>query len=158
MLAATLPALDTDSVVERYPAVIRRIGRDKRISTREARRRFVEMIKFLDICALAEQTVSPPPRVDDAWHAFLVFTRNYAAYCEDRFGFLIHHDPTDSSDALAYERAYTAARERFGTLDRRVWPRPRAGGGGGGASGGGWFGDLFGCTGGGCGGGGCGGG
>jgi len=157
--ALTLPDLDTETAVERYAAVIRRIARDKRIPTGRARKRFVEMLKFLDVCALAEQTVSPPPRVDDAWHAFLVFTRDYAAYCEDRFGFFIHHNPTESSDTLAYRRAYTQTGERFGALDRRVWPRPRAGGGGGGSpSSGGWFGDFLGCGGGGCGGGGCGGG
>ncbi len=147
---STLDALDPAVAVERYAPVISRIARAKRIRRRSAEQRFVEMLKFLDVCAQAGATVSPPPRVDDAWHAFILFTREYAAYCEERFGRFIHHDPMESSDAEAYELAYAEAQARFGDLDRRVWPRPHCGV----SSGGGWFG----CGGGGCGGGGCGGG
>lgn len=152
--------LDLDAVAERHGAVIRRLARDKRIGRRSAQRRFVEMLKFLDVCAASEETVSPPPRIDDAWHAFVLFTRDYAAYCEDRFGFFVHHEPMESSDPVAYERAYEGARSRFGELDRRLWPRPRSGGrpGGGGRRWPDWIdGDGGDGGGGGCGGG-CGGG
>lgn len=162
--AADLPALDPQAVTERHEAVIRRIARHRKVSKRGAHRRFVEMLKFLDVCATSEETVSPPPRVDHAWHEFILFTRDYAAYCEERFGFFIHHDPAESADVDAYQRAYFDATLRFGELDGRIWPRPRAGStrggsgpawfGGGGGDGGG----FFSCGGGGCGGGGCGGG
>jgi len=169
MTAATeLPPLDTEATAERYAAVILRIASDMRVSRQGAHRRFVELLKFLDVCALSSQTVSPPPRVDHAWHEFIVFTRDYAEYCEERFGAFLHHDPTEAKDHEAYERAYDEATLRFGQLDRRIWPRPRAGSGGrggggsfgiGGGDGGGWFGGVFGGDGGGgCGGGGCGGG
>jgi hypothetical protein len=146
-------ALDLERTAQQYGHVIRRIARDERIRTRTAERRFVEMLKFLDVCAGAEKTVSPPTRVDGAWHCFILFTRDYAAYCQERFGRFIHHEPTESEDPLAYERAYDEATERFGELDRRIWRRPNHS----------WvpgFGGCFGVggCGGGCGGGGCGGG
>jgi len=159
-----LEPLDLDAAAERYAVVIRRVASDNRIRKRSARRRFMEMLKFLDVCAQATQTVSPPPRVDDGWHAFILFTRDYAAYCEDRFGRFIHHDPMESQDTVAYERAYSAAMDLFGELDRRIWPQPgrmpvRRGRGFRGVGGGGWFdGGFLGCgsgCGGGCGGGGC---
>jgi len=154
--------LDPDRATQRYAHVIRRIARDERIRKRTAERRFVEMLKFLDVCAATEETVAPPPRVDDAWHCFILFTRDYATYCRERFGRFIHHEPMESPDRGAYKRAYEDATLRFGELDRRIWRRPGESyswmpwfgacfGGGGGAGGGG-------CGGGGCGGGGCGGG
>jgi hypothetical protein len=151
-----LEPLDPKHAAQRYAHVVRRIARDERIRMRTAERRFVEMLKFLDVCAAARTTVSPPARVDGAWHCFMLFTRDYAAYCQNRFGRFIHHDPMDSGGSLGYKRAYDEATERFGTLDRRIWPRPHESlipwigtcfGGGGNA----------GCSG-GCGGGGCGGG
>jgi hypothetical protein len=154
--APELLALDPERAPRRYAQVIRRIARDERIRTRTAERRFVEMLKFLDVCAHAERTVAPPARVDGAWHCFILFTRDYAEYCQKRFGRFIHHEPMESRDTHSYKRAYDEATERFGTLDRRIWPRPRdtwvpwlgACFAGGDNSGGG----------GGCGGGGCGGG
>lgn len=152
-LAAAPDALDVHSVTERYAHVIRRIASDERIRERTAHRRFVEMLKFLDVCAEAKEAVSPPARVDGAWHCFILFTRDYAEYCQSRFSRFIHHEPMESRDAEAYKRAYEEATARFGELDRRIWPRrdnawtP-------------WFGACFGGSdgGGGCGGGGCGGG
>jgi hypothetical protein len=146
--------LDPSRTAQRYAHVVRRIARDERISKRTATRRFVEMLKFLDVCAQAKRTVSPPARVDGAWHCFILFTRDYAAYCQSRFGRFIHHDPMESVDTHAYKRAYDEATERYGKLDRRIWPRPRNAGIP-------WIGACF--TGGdggggGCGGGGCGGG
>jgi hypothetical protein len=150
--AAVLDPLDPDSATERYAHVIRRIASDKHIRTRTASRRFVEMLKFLDVCAEAKETVSPPPRVDGAWHCFVLFTRDYAEYCQSRFGRFIHHEPMESRDTEAYKRAYEEATVRFGKLNRRTWPRPDHG----------WVPWLGGCfaggDGGGCGGGGCGGG
>jgi hypothetical protein len=154
---STLDALDPERATQRYAHVVRRIARDEHVRTRTAERRFVEMLKFLDVCALAKETVSPPPRVAGAWHCFVLFTRDYAAYCQERFGRFIHHEPMESGDPKAYKRAYDEATVRFGELDRRVWRRPSdswipwfgacAGGGGTSSCGGG-------CGGGGCGGGG----
>ena len=142
-----LAPLDLDAAVARYERVILRIAKDKRIRRRSAERRFREMLKFLDLCATSSQTIAPPPKVDDAWHAFVLFTRAYADYCELRFGFFIHHDPTETRDKEAYARAYEMATSRFNPPDRRVWDVPYAGAGFWGS-----------CGGGGCGGGGCGGG
>jgi hypothetical protein len=156
-LWATEPdPLDPERATERYAHVVRRIARDEHIRKRTAGRRFVEMLKFLDVCAQAKKTVSPPARIDGAWHCFILFTREYAEYCQRRFGRFIHHEPMESGDTDAYKRAYDEATMRFGTLDRRIWPRP-------GHALMTWTGACFtggdnsGC-GGGCGGGGCGGG
>ena len=141
-----LAPLDLEAAVARYDRVIRRIAKDKRIRRRSAERRFTEMLKFLDLCAASSEPIAPPPKVDDAWHVFVLFTREYAGYCERRFGFFLHHDPTETRDQEAYARAYEMVTARFNPPDRRVWHAPYSGGG-----------FWGGCGGGGCGGG-CGGG
>jgi hypothetical protein len=123
--ATELDALDPERATRRYGLVIRRIAHDERVRMRTAERRFVEMLKFLEVCAHTEMTVSPPARVDGAWHCFILFTRDYAEYCQKRFGRFMHHKPMESGDTHSYKRAYDEATERFGALDRRIWPRPR---------------------------------
>ena len=115
---------DPPGETEHYAHVIRRIAREERIRKRTATRRFLELLKFLDVCAQADGKVSPPKCVDGAWHCFILFTREYAEYCESHFGCYIHHEPAETADRVAYQRAYEEATARFGTLDRRIWPRP----------------------------------
>ena len=144
-----LPPLDEDDAAARYVAVIRRLARTRRIRRASATRRFVEMLKFLDACAGSGRVLSPPPRVDDAWHVFILFTREYADYCEQRFGRFIHHEPTEAKNPVAYKMAREEVSRRFGEVDRRIWPECRAGF---------WVDGLGGDGGGGCAGAGCGGG
>ena len=61
-----LNQLDFERTAERYDHVVRRIARDEHIRRRTAGRRFVEMLRFLDICAQAKETVSPSARIDGA--------------------------------------------------------------------------------------------
>jgi hypothetical protein len=37
--------------------------------------------------------LSPSPIVDEAWHQFILFTREYAEYCNSVAGRFIHHEP-----------------------------------------------------------------
>jgi hypothetical protein len=56
------------------------------------------------------------PTVDQAWHEFILFTREYAAFCRKAFGEFIHHVPRTSRDtgvpdggarfAAAYEEVF----------------------------------------------------
>jgi uncharacterized membrane protein YgcG len=153
-----IPGLPAD----RRDQIVRRIARDSHVRRRTAARWFDELLKFLDVCAHAASPLSPPPRVDKAWHVFILFTRDYRSYCHARHGTFIHHDPMEAKDAEAYERAYLFAEARYGKLSRHVWPQPlsqasgrRFGGGLGGGGIGGLCGGGGGCGGGGCGGGGC---
>ena len=144
-----LPGLPSD----RLDQVVRRIARDHHVRKATATLWFEELDKFLTVCASADAPVSPPPRVDKAWHTFILFTRDYAFYCGASHGRFIHHDPFDEPDAGAYERAYVDAEARYGHLHRRVWPPPASRSGGWGFGGGG-VGVCGGGGGGGCGGGG----
>ena len=144
-------------------AVLQRIEQDAGVDRDTARRWFNEMLVFLDLVADSKDFISPPGPVDVAWHAFILHTRDYESYCRERFGRVIHHEPTGKPDPHAYRRAYDR-RARQGQLDPAIWAVPAVGGaaavseaggdGGGGFLDGGFFGGGDGGGGGGCGGGG----
>jgi len=150
-------------------AVISRIESEEGVGRQTARAWFGEMLVFLDLCAQSDKVLSPPTDVDKAWHAFLLHSRDYEAYCNERFGKVIHHQPSDAPDPEAYRRAYKRRRkyDSGASANAAIWPLPAGttdddydsagGGSGGGDSGSGdsSSGDSGGSS---CGGGGCGGG
>lgn len=39
--------------------------------------------------------------IDDMWHTFLLFTKEYAEFCHHYFGTFIHHHPTHDEEKLS---------------------------------------------------------
>jgi uncharacterized membrane protein YgcG len=104
-------------------SVVARIQAEAGVDRDIARAWFNEMLVFLDLAAGSKQFISPPAPVDVAWHAFILHTRDYEAYCRERFGRVIHHEPTGSPDPAAYRRAYER-RAQHGPLDAAIWAAP----------------------------------
>lgn len=52
-----------------------------------------QMLAFLAACDYSEKPLSPSPLVDDFWHAFLLHTKAYREFCEERFGRFLDHQP-----------------------------------------------------------------
>lgn len=50
------------------------------------------------ICNLAgrRMVAMPSQAVDDAWHEFILFTRQYDSFCSRAFGRFLHHTPTEA--------------------------------------------------------------
>jgi hypothetical protein len=117
----------------RNGSVIQRLMDDHGVDRGTATLWFDEMLVFLDLCAGSKKTLSPPKEVDAAWHAFILHTRDYEAYCKERFGRVIHHQPTAAADPSAYLRAYESRRAyRWHDPNPIVWPVPIGGTGDGG--------------------------
>ena len=59
----------------------------------------LEFRRFLGL-----QVIAPGPRimfsrhVDHVWHTCLLFTRLYADYCHQAFGYFFHHDPAEEPE------------------------------------------------------------
>ncbi len=85
--------------------LVGRICGERNVSEHFAERIMVQALGFLQACALNPGTgLSPSETVDIGWHAFILHTREYAAFCErvaDRF---IHHAPTDPATIGATTR------------------------------------------------------
>ena len=65
--------------------------------------------------------------VDELWHAHILFTRDYSAFCNTVNGEYIHHNPTvDDEEKEALGSAYsdntlTLYKKTFGELNENVW-------------------------------------
>lgn len=55
-----------------------------------------EALGFLQLCAKEpDGKYSPSVVVDIGWHTFILYTREYAGFCERVAGRFLHHEPTD---------------------------------------------------------------
>jgi hypothetical protein len=101
------PASLDEVLAYRHPGVLRRYAKDYHASPIEAEEVFREMLKMLYLCSLAP-TDGPEvsgfavsteiEKLDWMWHTFLLFTRDYAEFCERHFGSFIDHLPSEADD------------------------------------------------------------
>jgi hypothetical protein len=122
----------------RHPGVIRRYCKDHGASPAEAEEVFQEMLKWLylgshcpfDNGATAGCVMTPEiMKLDWMWHAFLLFTADYAAFCDRYFGSFLHHVPEDEPDEPAsldavreqLERQYGLVYDVLGEQTLLVW-------------------------------------
>jgi hypothetical protein len=59
---------------------------------------FAALRDYFHLCNRAgRRMVSMPSQVvDDAWHAFILFTRGYQRFCRSAFGRFLHHTPAEA--------------------------------------------------------------
>lgn len=50
--------------------------------------------------------------IDDMWHTFILFTKDYAAFCDKYFGHFIHHSPNTEKNPPS-KTAFKADFERY---------------------------------------------
>jgi len=76
------------------PEVVLRIREKLRCSTKRAEDLFEEMKQYLGSTQSRSGHKSPSKPVDLAWHEFILFTRDYADFCQQYVGCFVHHVPT----------------------------------------------------------------
>ena len=85
------------------------------------------LAEYMQLCRMAgkRHMVSMPSQaVDDAWHEFILFTRNYESFCQRALGRFLHHipaeamhTPTQAQDGI--KRAWRLACQREGINPKR---------------------------------------
>ncbi|NEQ78503.1 MAG: hypothetical protein F6K23_39250, partial [Okeania sp. SIO2C9] len=72
----------------------------------EAEELFEETKKWLWLSAYSKQCTQEPIKlaisqstklIDEMWHTFILFTKDYQDFCEKYFGYYLHHYPTPKS-------------------------------------------------------------
>ncbi len=110
----------------RHSGVVRRFCKEHNAMPREAEEIFREMLKFLYVCHRAGNegpegegfgfvVCTDIEKIDWMWHIFLLFTREYADFCESHFGAFLHHLPNvddEQADAPMNEVTLRAAMDR----------------------------------------------
>lgn len=110
-----------------HPALKERMMVKEGWSKEQTDEAFVEMKKFLYLCATNEGAMAPPEDIDEIWHNFILFTGDYADYCKDRVGTFLHHQPLTQaqraqSDGSMIRSTLEAAKRAFGDdLPERLW-------------------------------------
>ena len=88
-----------------------RIVKDEEVDQELAAQIMDSALGFLYLSATNPgQNFSPSPLVDIGWHTFIMYTSEYAEFCDRMAGRFIHHRPND--DPSAVEKPGGIARTR----------------------------------------------
>lgn len=97
--------------------VVARFAIDYRVSREDALEIFMEMKRWLFITARrrgANQEMAAVPLFNEAyaidmmWHTFILFTQDYADFCDKYFGTFIHHQPKTLKDTREWQERIKA--------------------------------------------------
>jgi hypothetical protein len=97
-----------------------------------AKEYFIEVKKFLYLCANTTDRLAPTAEIDKIWHTFILFTKDYRQYCMHFLGKFIDHMPEVKKDDEDLEEpkencllnTLTHYQNVFGELNNEVWQFP----------------------------------
>jgi len=104
-----------------HPVLIERIEDKLNLSHDEALDLFDDCKRFLYLCGTTHEPMAPAEAIDECWHNFILFTNDYAAFCQDYFGRFLHHRPFSKQEAVNADGSLTRrtmelAESTFGDL------------------------------------------
>lgn len=112
--------------ITQYPfaQVREKLLMEEKLSPRVVDEAIAEFRKYLELIALGHRGMGMiSHEVDEVWHTFILFTRDYVSFCDETFGFFLHHQPAVPSRPLGTEprqRFLEAYRHEFGDLPA-IW-------------------------------------
>ncbi len=121
------PHAQAVDLLKEYPLLNTKLSRALFCSAEESAKALAEVIKFLILAAGDSQPVTPSSRVDVAWHEFILFTRAYAAFCQEKLGKMVHHQPSEDHETNSHQylRTLHLYRNRFGQPPAEYWDDPQ---------------------------------
>ncbi len=121
-MSLSLEALDHDA-----PFLIEKLVRDRVVDTAdEGEALFTEVKRYLVLNDVDRSRTWKmySLRVDEAWHQFVLFTVEYAAFCRRYFGRYLHHAPSNAPDPGVGPRAPEATFTEFADRYRELFGVP----------------------------------
>jgi hypothetical protein len=112
-----------DLIQYRNSNIISRYKKDFPDTTMQAEEALIELMKFIWLCRKHKDDKKNRPNdnalnfscvihsemkdIDNMWHTFLLFTRDYHAFCDDYLnGTFFHHDPLSDIDNNISRESY----------------------------------------------------
>lgn len=129
--ASQAPKLANKSLISNqlWTRLVNRIVKDEKVEPAMAERIMDQALGFLALCAqnTGHQSFSPSAQVDTGWHTFVLYTREYAQFCQQIAGRFIHHSPSDE-EGVNYgigniARTVTAMKAAGIQVDEELWKR-----------------------------------
>lgn len=106
-----------------HPALVEKLQQKLGISNEEALELFNDTKRFLFLCGINNEVFVPTGSIDEGWHHFILYTKDYVDFCQENFGRFIHHKP-DSSESFKAIRTtlalntFNKAKCTFGNLSK----------------------------------------
>lgn len=98
---------------EPLPFAVRRVMYDEQVPQSRALQMRTQFLQWTSLLVLAPDAITfPSSQADVFWHAFVLFTKPYAAWCDRHFGRFLHHTPFEDPYQL-YPEASRAKGEAF---------------------------------------------
>ena len=101
------------------PELIERFKQKLGLGHTDAELLFEDLKKFLYIAGTNRGSWPPPVAIDDAWHEFILYTKDYRTFCLMMFDRMIDHTPTSyfgPAEKLSARGTINEARQTFGGL------------------------------------------
>src|SRR6266446_5709562 len=119
-------ALLRDVLAYKNPDVVERISREHQLTIEDAESVFRDTVRFLYLAGATDvKPLVPTKNIDKGWHSFLMFTRDYAKFCEAYFGRFIHHEPrcrgARAAEINRFAFTFDLARQFFGPALSKNW-------------------------------------
>ncbi len=121
-----------DSLDYQAPFLIEKLLKDRIVETpEEAEALFTEVKRYILVCAL-DNTKSwhmYSLRIDECWHQFILFTRQYMDFCRQYFGRYIPHSPSNAPEVKTVKPIATTTfadftrryQQLFGAPPSDIW-------------------------------------
>jgi hypothetical protein len=90
------------------PALVARLQEKHHLSKEDAEMLFDDTKRFLYLLATSGKRLSPTKMIDEGWHNFILFTKDYATFCKRYLGRFIHHTPVDKVHSRVKSHAVMA--------------------------------------------------
>lgn len=109
-------ALLSQKILSENPVLTDKIAASTQLSADLVPDLFADTLRFLHLAVTCNEPLTPPIVIDLAWHEFILFTRLYAAFCQEHWGRFIHHNPggDDKDNKHFFKRTHYQYQKAFG--------------------------------------------
>jgi len=93
-----------------------RVARENGWTKDYTQRVIQEYRKFIYLCCVSDEGVTPSDPVDQVWHLHLTYTKSYwIEFCQDTLGKQIHHNPTKGGkeEAKKFNNYYSRLKDIY---------------------------------------------
>jgi len=80
------------------PSLLARYIKEENVNNDTANVHFTALKKFLKLSAQTAKPCFPSKDIDEIWHNFILFTKDYQFFCDNYLQQFIHHIPFANSD------------------------------------------------------------
>lgn len=77
-------------------SVIERYRQSEKLDSNVAKAHFTALKQFLQLSSQSKSPCFPSKQLDEIWHTFILYTKDYQTFCNEGLGEFVHHIPFNS--------------------------------------------------------------